>query len=96
MGISGGYGNMFNINSGKIAASGNIMFLMDKTGELRDLSGKDYCLFYLFSDCTTLTKAPVLPATTLAEGCYEGMFSGCASLTQAPELPATTLVDVCY
>ena len=30
--------NSFDINSGKIAASGNIMFLMDKTGELRDIS----------------------------------------------------------
>ena len=30
--------NCFDIKYGKIAASGNIMFLMDKTGELRDIS----------------------------------------------------------
>jgi hypothetical protein len=33
--------NYFDISSGKIAASGNIMFLMDKTGKLRDLSNKN-------------------------------------------------------
>jgi hypothetical protein len=40
--------NKFNIKNGKIAASGNIMFLMDKTGELRNLSGKNYCFSYVF------------------------------------------------
>ena len=83
--------NYFEINSGKIAASGNITFLMDKTGELRDLSDKDYCYCYMFYDCTHLTKAPELPATTLADKCYFDMFYGCAALTKAPELPATTL-----
>ena len=41
-------------------------------------------------------KALVLPAITLAEGCYYNMFYGCTSLTDAPELPATTLADSCY
>ena len=50
----------------------------------------------LFSGCTSLTKAPVLPATTLTRDCYEQMFVGCQSLTKAPELPATTLVYGCY
>ena len=35
----------------------------------------------------------VLPATTLADYCYNSMFSGCRSLTTAPELPATTLAN---
>ena len=51
---------------------------------------------YLFSDCSNLTSAPELPATTLANYCYQGMFSGCSSLTSAPELPATTLAEYCY
>ena len=34
----------------------------------------------MFKCCTSLTTAPVLPATTLAEGCYQGMFEGCTSL----------------
>ncbi len=42
------------------------------------------------------TKKLVLPATTLAESCYEDMFSGCTSLEVAPELPATTLAESCY
>ena len=50
----------------------------------------------LFSGCTSLTKAPELPLTTLAMNCYELMFRGCQSLTEAPELPATTLVYGCY
>jgi hypothetical protein len=50
----------------------------------------------MFYGCTGLIKAPELPATTLAEGCYNGMFQGCTSLTQAPELPATTLAGNCY
>lgn len=56
----------------------------------------DRCYDRMFSDCISLTTAPVLPATTLAKGCYNRMFNRCDSLTTAPELPATTLVDSCY
>ena len=49
----------------------------------------------MFSDCTSLTTAPALPATTLVEGCYKGMFSN-AGFTSAPVLPATTLAKSCY
>ena len=54
------------------------------------------CYQYMFIDCTSLTQAPALPATTLAINCYNGMFQGCTSLTKAPALPATTLADSCY
>ena len=50
----------------------------------------------MFSGCTSLTQAPELPATTLANYCYSSMFSDCTSLTQAPELPATNLAEWCY
>lgn len=50
----------------------------------------------MFFRCTSLTTAPALPATTLAEGCYFRMFGECTSLTTAPELPATTLANACY
>ena len=50
----------------------------------------------MFDGCTSLTQAPKLPATTLADNCYAYMFSGCTSLKTAPELPATTLADSCY
>lgn len=51
---------------------------------------------YMFGRCTSLTKAPYLPATTLKDKCYYGMFYGCTSLTEAPDLPATELTDQCY
>ena len=54
------------------------------------------CYDSMFYSCTSLIKAPKLPATTLARSCYNTMFRQCFSLTQAPELPAVTLVDDCY
>ena len=55
-----------------------------------------YCYYSMFKDCTNLTQAPALPATTLATGCYCIMFKNCTNLTQAPALPATTLAASCY
>ena len=54
------------------------------------------CYSYMFKNCTSITQAPDLPATTLASHCYEAMFLNCTSLTQAPALPATKLSDYCY
>ena len=34
----------------------------------------------MFYGCTALTKAPALPATTLAYSCYSGMFYGCTKI----------------
>lgn len=53
------------------------------------------CYDGLFADCQGITRAPQLPATTLAEWCYCMMFSG-TSITEAPQLPATTLTNACY
>lgn len=80
--------------SGKIAASGNCNAIWN----YKDLNAplKAYCGNYMFSDCASLTTAPELPATTLAEYCYYSMFRICTSLTIAPELPATTLAKSCY
>ena len=52
----------------------------------------------LFKGDTNLISAGdlKLPATTLAEYCYQYMFQGCTNLTTAPELPATTLASNCY
>ena len=55
-----------------------------------------FAFYNLFKDCTSLTKAPVLPATTLADNCYTSMFIRCTSLAEAPVLPATTLATCCY
>ena len=56
----------------------------------------NYCYYAMFRDCTSLTQAPSLPATTLKSKCYSYMFQGCTSLTKAPALPATTLAINCY
>ena len=34
----------------------------------------------MFANCTSLTTAPELPATTLASECYRAMFQGCSNL----------------
>ena len=77
---------------------GNIENLLDyatvEAGEHPIMA--DHCYYGMFRDCTSLTKAPELPATTLAVSCYDSMFTRCTSLTKAPELPATTLADRCY
>ena len=80
---------------GAIAASGSVMSLVDGDGESKTIP-YDYCFYRLFEDCSSLTEAPELPATTLAVCCYSYMFSRCTSLTQAPKLPATTLAAGCY
>jgi len=61
-----------------------------------DLSNSNGTYKGMFLGCTSLTTAPALPATILANNCYQNMFYGCTSLTTAPELPATTLVNSCY
>ena len=85
--------------TGKIAASGNINSLLEEdeeTARTISLEGKNYCYNGIFNGCSSLTQAPELPATTLADSCYSGMFKNCTSLTQAPALPATTLASYCY
>ena len=80
--------------TGKITASGNCNALWNYNN-LNALL-KEYCGYYMFKGCKSLTTTPELPATTLAGSCYSSMFLGCTSLTQAPELPATTLASGCY
>lgn len=55
-----------------------------------------WCYDAMFSECTSMSRAPELPATVLAEHCYSDMFWDCKSLTTAPDLPATTLAPKCY
>ena len=83
------------VMSGKIAASGNITSLLNKTCQSTTILN-NYCYYRIFYNCTSLTTAPALPATTLAAYCYYNMFYNCTSLTTAPSLPATTLANYCY
>ena len=44
----------------------------------------------MIRDCTSLTTAPELLATTLVSGCYSYMFSGCTSLNYIKAMFTTT------
>ena len=87
--------------TGEFDVEGNIMSLLygDNFSGQTSLAGKDYAFNWLFgSQCIGLKSAEnlVLPATTLAQGCYELMFSDCSGLTVAPQLPAIILTENCY
>ena len=49
----------------------------------------------MFWDCTSLTSAPALPATTLAASCYSGMFCNCTSLSSVTCLATNILAENC-
>ena len=82
-------------NNVNVTCTGDIRTLMNwRNYSTVDTQYAKFC--YLFKDCAVLTSAPELPATKLADDCYNSMFQGCTSLTAAPELNATTLVSHCY
>ena len=79
----------------KVACTGDIRTLLNwKYYDTVDTQNARF--ISLFLGCGVLTSAPVLPATTLAEGCYNFMFSGCTNLTSAPKLSADKLAVSCY
>lgn len=96
--ISGGLGKGWTLTGTNISCTGNIENLLNHetvtAGEHPSMGG--YCYTHIFKNCTSLTTAPKLPATTLALYCYLYMFWGCTNLTTSPELPATTLANNCY
>ena len=81
--------------TGKISASGSIQSLLNGD-EPTEIINSAYCYYSLFRGCTSLVKAPALPATKLPSYCYSYMFFGCTSLVEAPALPATTAQTYCY
>ena len=85
----------FSDSNVKVACTGDIRTLLDWRNYNKVETGKArFC--GLFFDCSVLTSAPELPATKLADFCYNQMFSNCTNLVSAPVLPATTLADFCY
>lgn len=65
-----------------IACNGDIDLLLDystvKSGNRPAMASR--CYSSMFRDCTSLTTAPSLPATTLASYCYRYMFYGCTKI----------------
>ena len=85
----------FTPSNAQVACTGDIRTLLDYEN-YNTVETNDARFCYLFKNCSQLTSAPELPATTLANYCYYEMFYGCTSLTKAPELLATTLAQMCY
>ena len=55
------------------------------------------CCKQMFYKCEKLENMPDLPATSLANDCYNTMFSECSALTSVTlSLPAQTLASGCY
>jgi len=86
-------------NNERFNVEGNIMSLYygDNFTGVTTIPGS-YAFYGLFANLTSLINAGnlILPATTLADNCYDYMFGGCTNLLTAPILPATTLVVGCY
>ena len=97
--IENDYASLFNTEV-PFNIYGNVMSLLfgDNFQGQTSLEGYNGAFIYTFLMCNTLVSAKnlILPATTLASGCYSSMFQGCTNLTIAPELLATTLSDNCY
>ena len=78
-----------------VACTGDIRTLLD-WDNYTTVNTENARFYYLFNNCSVLTSAPELPATSLAYNCYHCMFSGCTNLKSAPKLPAPTLTTGCY
>ena len=91
--------NTFGSSTAEFEVEGNIMSLIYGDDFKNNSTISSTCAFDgLFNGCVNLVSAKnlILPATTLANGCYGSMFQYCESLTTAPVLPATTLANGCY
>lgn len=78
-----------------VACTGDIRTLLD-WDNYTTVNTENARFNYLFNNCSVLTSAPELPATSLAYNCYHCMFLGCTNLKSAPKLPAPTLTTGCY
>ena len=78
-----------------VACTGDIRTLLD-WDNYTTVNTENAMFIKLFENCSVLTSAPELPATSLADNCYYCMFLGCTNLKSAPKLPAPTLTKLCY
>lgn len=78
-----------------VACTGDIRTLLD-WDNYTTVNTENAMFINLFENCSVLTSAPELPATSLAYNCYYCMFLGCKNLKSAPKLPAKALANQCY
>ena len=87
-------------NHKAINLRGNILSLIFKDDINLDISQYPYVFdstfIYNSGNNIVSVEKNFLPATILADSCYNCMFYGCTNLITAPELPATILADSCY
>lgn len=76
---------------------GEMRSIVDAENLVIPIADKSSCYSNMFKNCSNLTTAPELPATTLASSCYSNMFNNCTALTSVTKvLPATALPSSCY
>lgn len=97
---NGSYHNYFKCAS-NYGVGGDITTLLEPSGNILDLSGRDYVfygLFLIISNQRYLVSASdlLLPSTTLSKGCYNRMFMYNDLLSTSPVLPARILTEYCY
>ena len=82
---------------GSFEIMGNVMALINNGIGSNNKIPCDYCFYKLFESCDGIL-GPDLPATELAEGCYESMFSNCKypNFPVGYKLLAKTLYKNCY
>ena len=88
--------------TGKFGVGGDVTTLLEPSGNVLDLSGRDYVFYGLFFVLWGSQKYLVsasdllLPSTTLSKGCYNRMFMYDDLLSTSPVLPASILTKYCY
>lgn len=89
------YGNVEAYNNVNSLLSPNFANLTDLTTVVGNGA---YCFCGLFEGIgyKGLTRAPLLPATTLSANCYNTMFYNSPDLIKPPRLSATNLAGSCY
>ena len=94
--VTGQYSTItFTDSNVPVACTGDIRTLLD-WNNYTTVNTENAMFINLFENCSVLTSAPELPATSLAYNCYYCMFLGCTNLKSAPKLPAPTLTTCCY
>ena len=94
--VTGQYSTItFTDSNVPVACTGDIRTLLD-WDNYTTVNTENAMFIKLFENCSVLTSAPKLPATSLAYNCYYCMFLGCTNLKSAPKLPAPTLTTCCY
>ena len=85
----------FGIENVDVACTGDIRTLLDwEKYKTVDTQNARFC--WLFKNCSVLTSAPELPATTLAQICYNSTFSGCKKLSTVTMLAPSGQITSSY